>query len=526
MNTVQSRIQLCSKLFAFLLVVASTSSFASNVALIDAARQQDREAIQQLLTEGADPNVSQPDGATALHWAVHRADSVSVAALLDAGADVNATNRMGASPLFIAARNGDAALIAQLLEADANPNLELHMGETALMSAARAGATDAIRLLVAAGADANVTEKSRQQTALMWAAAQGHSAAVNELIQAAADLEARSEVRPMLMFVDADNGGAFDQGVMENLGGYSALLFAARNGNVEIAQLLLRAGADVDGVAGNGVSPLVLAAHSGQSDLALFLLEQGADPNAIGAGYNALHAAILRGDQQLVDALLQHGADPDVRVEKATPVQRASEDWVLRTKHVGATPYWLAAYFREAGIMGSLAEWGADPLITNQEQYERLRDRASRLNPPAPEERKIVGGFASTLQAVILGDSDRDRFYTTPNPDPVGEERLALAAVIAAAEQGVNLDHTDYTGSTALHYAAARNLPTVVRELAERGADVNAVNGNGQTPLDLAIQMENTTDFFNFDLVDKPGLKPSEVLLGFGAVTSELEGAP
>lgn len=526
MTNVQLIAQFKHKLLALLFLVATSSAFASDLVLIDAARQPSSQAVQALLAKGVNPNQSQPDGATALHWAVHRADSDSVAALLTVGADVNTTNRMGASPLFIAARNGDAGLIAQLLEAGANPNLKLKMGETALMSAARAGTAEGVRLLVDAGAEVDVREQSRHQTALMWAAAQGHIGAAKELIQAGADLEARSKVRPRLVFKDRSNGGAFDHSVTENLGGYSPLLFAALNDNLEMVQLLLDAGADIDGEAGNATTPLVVATHSGNTRVAVMLLKGGADPDAMGAGYNALHAAILRGDQKVVDTLLQHGANPNVRVKKATPVQRSSEDWALRTRHVGATPYWLAAFFRESEIMQNLVAQGADPLRTNQEQYERLRDRESRINPPSPEERKVVGGFASTLQAAILGDSDRDRFYTTPYADPLGEERLALEAVIVAAEHGADVNHTDYTGSTALHYAAARNLPTVIEELVKRGADINAVNSNGQTPLDTAILMENTVDFFNFDLIDKPGPKPSKILVGFGAVMSDFEGAP
>jgi ankyrin repeat protein len=478
------------KLLALMLLASAAPTLATELALIDAAREQDSAALHNLLAEGADPNASQPDGSTALHWAVHRADNDSVTALLTAGADVNTINRMGASALFIAARSGDANLIARLLEAGANPTLKLKLGETALMSAARTGAAEGIRLIVDAGADVNAKEQSRHQTALMWAAAQGHVAAASELLNAGADIETRSKVRPMLMFIDGANGGAFDQGVMENLGGYSPLLFAARNGNLEMARLLLNAGADINGEAGNGATPLVIATHSGHTSLAVMLLEEGADPDAIGAGYNPLHAAILRGDEKTINALLQHGANPNIRVQKATPVQRASEDWVLRTAHISATPYWLAANFREPGIMRTLVEWGANPTLTNEEQFERLRDRQSRLNPPALHERKVVGGFTNAIQVAVRGDSTRSRFYVQANPDPVDEEQLALEAVKVAVEHGVDLNFTDFNGSTALHDAAFRNLATIVSELAKLGADVNTLNNRRQTPLDLAIAAE------------------------------------
>ena len=517
---------LCRTLTAAALLLSWHVGSAGDMDLLEATKQRDFDTLQRLLDTGADPNARQPDGATALHWAVHASDSSSVSALLEAGADVNVSNRLGASALFVAARNGDATMVETLLQAGANPNLALEMGETPLMTASRAGAVRATRLLIEAGASVNKREQSRLQTALMWAAAQNHLGVASELIDAGADLEARSRTRAILMFVDAANGGAFDQGVMENLGGYTALLFAARKGSIEMTRLLLEAGADIDGEAANGASPLVIASHSGHSELARFLLQRGADPNAMGAGYNALHAAILRGDQPLVKALLKQGANPDVRIKKATPVQRASEDWVLRTHHIGATPYWLAAYFREPQIMQTLVDWGANPLLTNKEQFQRLRDRASRLNPPAPEDRKVVGGFSNAIQAAILGGSDRNRFYVIQNFDPVGEERLTLEAVRVAAEHGVSPQHADFTGATALHFAAVRNLPSVVRELAQRGADVNADNGRGQTPLDLANLTESRTSFFNFALADKPGPTASEVLIELGAGESELSQGP
>lgn len=485
--------------------------------LIAAAKRNDETAVRELLKQGVDPDSQQADGATAIHWAVYRENISMLDALLDAGANVNASNRLGASPLFIAAESGDVEFIRRLLEASANPDAALQLGETPLMTASRAGSAAGVRLLIAAGANVNVSESSRKQTALMWAAAQGHVEVVQELVKAGADLEARTMVRPRLMYADETNGGAFDVGVVEQLGGFSPLLFAARNGHVDVARVLLDAGADIEGVAGNQASPLVVATHSGHTQLAQLLLERGADANAIGAGYNALHAAILRGDRTLVLALLAHGADPNTRLQKPNSVQRSSEDWALRTAMVGATPYWIAASFREAEIMRALEDGGADPLLTNLEQYRPIRDRETRDNPPPPE---VIGGFETALQAAIKGDSTRDRFYVTPNPDPVGEEKLALAAVLVAAEHGVNLNHSDFTGSTAIHDAASRNLGTIVRALAELGADINALDGTGRTPFDWALIAEKRTSFFGFDL-SVPGATASEVLQEYGASSSK-----
>ncbi len=496
-------------------LVAASAARAESPPLIDAARYQDAVLLQTLLRDGIDPDLRQADGASAIHWAVYHENVDALAALIAADADVNAVNRLGASPLYLAAKSGNADLIEQLIEADANPNITMPMGETPIMTAARAGSARGVELMLRAGADVNASEQSREQTALMWATAQGHVDVARALIEAGADLEARSKLRARLMYADATNGGAFDQGITEQLGGFTALLFAARSGDVEMARLLLNNGANIEAVAGNETSALVIATHSGHRDLAELLLERGADANTIGAGYTALHAAILRGDLETVNALLAHGADADARLLRPNPVQRASEDWALKTPMVGATPYWIAASFREADIMRALVEGKADPSATNEGRLSIPRNREDRDSYTA----EVVAGFESSVQAAIRGDSTRGRYYVQPNPDPAGEEQLALEAVIAAAEHGVDLNHRDFSESTALHDAAARKLPNIVRELARRGADVNALNGRGQTPLDLAVAAESRGSFFGFN-TSVPGPPASEVLKEFSAVRS------
>ena len=302
--------RLCSALalFAGLAMAATALAAAVDPPLIDAVKRQDAEAVRRLLGDGVEVDTRQPDGATALHWAVYREDLETVDLLLRAGATVDAVNRMGATPLWLAAGNGDPAAIARLLEAGANPNVALRAGETPVMTAARSGTAEGVRLLVEAGADVHARETSREQTALMWAVTQGQHPVVQVLLEAGADMEARSKVRPRLMYDVGPNAAVFDQGVIVNLGGFTPLLFAARHGDVESARLLLAAGADVDNPAANGASPLVVATHSGHTAFAVLLLAEGAEPDTIGAGYTALHAAVLRGDLTTVETLLARGA--------------------------------------------------------------------------------------------------------------------------------------------------------------------------------------------------------------------------
>ena len=137
-----------------------------------------------------------------------------------------------------------------------------------------------------------------------------------------------------------------------------------------------------------------------------------------------------------------------------------------------------------------------------------------------PTRQKWLAVSRAAFRLRFGGDSTQSRYYVQPNPDPAGEKQLPLAAVIAAAEHGVDLNHRDFSESTALHDAAARKLPNILRELAQRGADVNAINSRGRTPLDMAVAAESQDNFFDFN-VSVPGPAASEVLKEFSAVRSE-----
>ncbi len=465
--------------------LALSTSAPADPPLIEAVKNQDTTAVRALLQERADVNAPQPDGATALHWAAYHDDQATADLLIRAGANVNATNELGATPLWLACTNGSAAMIETLLTAGADPNTALPEGETPLMTASRTGIAGAVRLLLAHGADVNVTEHSRGQTALMWALAQHHHEVVRALLEHGADVHARSDSRRRLVHADSVNASQYDQGVEEDRGGFTPLLFAARHGDVDSARLLLAAGANVNDAAPTGASVLVVAAHSGHGVLAAFLLDKGADPNAAGAGYTAVHAAVLRGDLELVRTLLAHGADPNARLTKGTPVRRTSQDWALNPSFVSATPFWLAARFGEPEIMRSLAASGADPLLRTEELWKPVRARAGGVGPP-----EVVGGFVTPLMAAVAGDRTRGRLFLITQADSDEEERYILEAARLAVDLGGDVNAVGEASNTALHTAASRRLNTVVQLLADRGAELDVKNKAGRTPLALAIAAE------------------------------------
>lgn len=477
--------------YAALLVALSWGAVAAASAddvplIVTAARTQDADAVRTLLADGVDVNIRQADGATALHWAAYRDDLELTTILLEAGADVDAVNDLGATPLWLSADNGSAAMVKRLVDAGADPNVTLHEGETPVMTAARTGNADAVRHLIAHGANVNATEHSRNQTALMWAAAQGHHETIEVLLEHGANVASRSRVRPRLMHSDSTNASQYDQGIIWNRGGYTPLLFAARHGDVASGRLLVAGGADINDAAPTGASVLVVATHSGHSAFARFALDTGADPNDMGAGYAPLHAAVLRGDVDLIRVLLARGADPNIRFENSTPLRRASQDWYLAPQLISATPYWLAAYYQEPDIMRALAGGGADTTLNTLEEWNYVFERAGGVGPP-----HIVGGFQTALQAAVRGRHDRGRgLLSSEQRDPDAEERHALHAAQVALELGADVNHADHRGNVAMHTAAQRNHETIVKFLAEHGANLDIENDRGQTPLALAQRAE------------------------------------
>ena len=355
-------------LTALALEGAALGAFGADTRLVEAAKQGDKAAVRALLKQGVEVSTPQGDGATALHWAAYWDDLETTELLIRAGAPVNAANDEGATALWVACANSSAAIVEKLLSAKADPNLGLPSGETPLMTAARTGKVAAVKSLVAHGAQINVKEKLRGQTALMWAVSQRHPEVAKTLIEAGADIQARSKVRPSVLNVGGDGNNSLTSSnppdpIDVEQGGYTPLLFAAMQGDLESARLLVAAGADVNDTSPFGTSALVVAAHSGQGAVGRFLLEKGANPNAAAAGYAPLHAAILLGDVELVKSLVAHGADPNAPLMRPTPYRRTSADLRLDKTLVGASPFWLAARYSEPQIMQALVAGGANPLF-------------------------------------------------------------------------------------------------------------------------------------------------------------------
>ena len=438
--------------------VAGLAAAGSDDRLVEAIKNRDGETARALVSRRVDVNAPQADGATPLHWAAHRDDLQTADALLAAGARVDAANDYGVAPLALAATNGSLAMVERLLGAGADSNAAGDNGATPLMFAARTGRAEVVRALLARDAGVDARDAAHGQTALMWAASAGHTDVQRLLLAAGAGVEARSA------------------------GGYTPLLFAVRENRAASARLLLEHGADVDAVAGDGTTPLVVAVFMGHWPLAHWLLEQGADPDADGAGFAPLHwaagvwetalttteaggtagwdryASRGPGKLALVEALLAHGADPNLRLRRNPPTHGFLG--FRRMAMAGATPFIVAARAADVDIMRTLVAAGADPLLTTDDETTAL---------------VAAAGYAYAIGADIHA------------------ERQALEAARLIIDAGVDVNGANTVGETALHAAAYTGWDRIAELLLDHGADVDAENIVGWTPLAIASGFFDTT---------------------------------
>ena len=430
--------------------------------LVEAVRAKDVASVRALLEQRADVNAPQGDGATALHWAAHVDDLVIADLLIRAGARPGAANDVGATPLHLACTNRSAPMVERLLAAGADANATLLNGETVLMTCARTGDAGGVKVLLMHGALVQSKEGAHDQTALMWAVAQRHADVVALLVGAGADIRARSRTYPQTVVgVQTQRAGREKLNYTVPRGGSTPLLFAARVGDDRSARLLLAAGADANDALPDGTSALVLAAHSGHGGVAALLVDNGADPDAFGTGYTALHAAVLRSDVTLVKALLAHGANPNVRMTRGTPLRRDTTDFNLPATLIGSTPYLLAARFLEPDILRALSAGGADRTLALQNGVTPLM---------------IAAGMG------INRDESR-RGIATIDFGKVEPESRVLETVRAMVDLGADVNAANQAGDTAMHTVVAQGYDSVVLFLADHGAQTSPKNGRGLTPL-------------------------------------------
>lgn len=565
------------QIFATLTLAAvALGASAPNSPVADAAMRRDIAAVRSLIAKHADVNVPQGDGMTALHWAARNGDAEMVDVLLRAKASLTAATRIGAyTPLHVASQAGSAPVVRALIKAGADAKLPTSTGVTPLHLAALAGSAETVTLLAHAGADPNAKEPAWGQTPLMLAAARGRTNAVKALLAAGADpaitatvldLMARSaedqkakvrrnqvlrsgrkaegadtvatwhpgtklvqdavratreaERNPNAVAAEPEpevyqgtqTGGDEDFAGFTQMvgfqGGLTALLLAVRDGQTETALALLDAKADIDqSTPADKTTPLLMATINGHYDLAKTLLERGADPNlASDAGATPLYAVInkewaptSRTPQpafnlqqkttylELMDALLKAKADPNARLKRSLWYTTYNRD-NLRVDFAGATPFWRAAYATDLDAMRLLLKYGADPKIATL----RPPPRARRGGGPGGADTPDPSGLAPVpeggpgLYAIHAASGTGYGQGYAANDHRHAPNGWLPTVKFLVEELGADVNARDFNGYTPLHNAAARGDNEMIKYLVSKGADVKAVARTGQTTADMA----------------------------------------
>jgi len=462
-------------LLILMILISAISLNAADSVLIAAVKKSDSAAVRRLLEQGAVVNSAGTDGTTALHWAVESDNPEVTRMLLKAGADAKVANRYGMTPLHLAAVNGNTAVIRDLLDAGADVNAVLPEGETVLMTAARTGSAESVKLLLERGANVDAREKWFGESALMWAAAEDHGNAVSVLVAHGAPVDSRSTLQK----ITNRNAGQS----MLSLGNWTPLMYAARENALDAGRALVKGGAGLNLTDPDGATALVIAIINANYEFAALLLDAGADPNIVDneAGMGALYAVVdmhrlavghgrpnpqpvgLMTAVDLAKKLLDHEADPNRRLKK--PILKRHHTAGDSALGDGATPFLRAAKSGDIEMMRALVAGGADPKLT------------------------MPNGTSALWFAAGLGW--RNGSPAAPSYDQ-GSDEEAVEAIRLLMTLGFDIRAANDAGDTALHVAiSGRGSEAIIKFLVDQGADPEAKNKRGQTPLALATAKGN-----------------------------------
>lgn len=363
-----TRATILAALMCSTILAGTAFATGGDMSLVTAAREGDRATVQALLSSLPKKDITGAEGTAALVWAASRNDLAMADLLLHAGASAKSANELGATALYAAADQQDPAMAKKLLAAGADPNMPIMSGETPLMEAAGRGNLETVRALLSGGAKPNIQESMGGQTALMWALSKRQVAVVDELVKHGGDVELASKTGFTPLMFAAQQGDADSARILLKAGAnaneaqpksaLTPLIIASAMGQEKAVDALLDGGANPNLVDTDGYAALHRAVRD--SDYGIDLER---------------HDATLH----IVKSLLKHGADPNLRIKQdkakaAAEIKNGSNVAIKRRAALtvtevllqGSTPLVLAAEVNDLDVIKALVEAGADPNIPTE----------------------------------------------------------------------------------------------------------------------------------------------------------------
>jgi cytohesin len=452
--------------------------------------------ITRLLKGGADPKTTGRHGETMVMFAARSGNTAALSALIEAGGNVNAVEKLrGTTALMWAAEQGHAEAVQVLLKAGANPSaksggaglprnylaprVNVHAVEEAQKRRQRAiaaGRTYEEQLEyeyehgMDLGAARNAFDRGRPAAGTARPvtpaapAAPAPAPAPRAAAPAAATANAAAAAKPKAEAGAAAAAAAAAEGVQttddvvvaglvgSGGGGLTPLVFAAREGYIDVAKALLDGGAPVNETTNYGWTALLTAVNNRHYQLAKLLIEHGADVNiANKGGWTPIYLAtdnrnIEGGDYpvhkadmdslEFIKLLLDHGADPDARCKDNTLTRTIfTMQWFYED---GATAFIRAAQSSDTKLMALLLEYGADAFA------------------------ETASGDTALTAAGGIGWVDGVTYERSPKEN--------YEAVKMLLDLGVDPNAANREGRTALMGAALKGRNDVVQLLVDRGA--------------------------------------------------------
>jgi ankyrin repeat protein len=460
-----------------------------------AVKAGDLAAVRKLIATKADVNALSGDGSTPLLWGVYDSNVDVVKALIAAGAKVDVANNYGVTPLLQASRVGDAVMMEVLLKAGADPKRAHPEGETPLMAVSRSGSVEAVKLLLSRGVDVNAADSFNHETALMRAAAEDHGDVIDLLLQAGADPNRKARVNTLTDRKNADFP----------TGGFTALMWAARNGHEDSVKRLAKGKADLNLKNGDNASATMVAIYNDRFDLAATLIGLGADVND-GSLYTAVEMREATTDQfafdgsrlrpdhpnkltalDLIKLLLERGAD----ATKPFTGQFHSAS-MPNSDRFDNSPFFRAALTADAEALKLIAAHVPDldklppaPVPAEGAAPAPAAGGRGRGNPNAGRTATMLS-MTGGRGPQMTGGPGYLRTAGAPIPYREPGSRKPADAFAALLKAGANPNAKAADGSTLLHQAAqARNLD-MIRALADAKVKFDQTNNDGLTALDVA----------------------------------------